>query len=87
MHAHQKQLETCMLNLLKNLTLGLTGQEIPIEEKEVEGVMVYTIKAPKEVMGILIGKSGKTIRAIRNVAKARAIIDQTRISIDLEEAV
>lgn len=76
-----------MLNLLKNLTQGLTGQEIPIEEKEIEGIMVYTIKAPKEVMGILIGKSGKTIRAIRNVAKARAIIDQTRISIDLEEAI
>lgn len=74
-----------MLNLLKHLTQSLTGQEIPVEEQESEGILVYTIKPPQEVMGILIGKGGKTIRAIRSVARARAIVDQTRVNIALEE--
>lgn len=74
-----------MLNLLNHLTQSLTGREIPVEESENEGTLVYTIKAPQEVMGLLIGKGGKTIRAIRSVARARAIVDQTRVNISLEE--
>lgn len=37
-------------------------------------------------MGIIIGKEGKTIRSLRNLAKAKAIRDNVRIQILLEES-
>lgn len=75
-----------MENLLKYLCEQITGNDtISIVVEESEGIITYTIHAPKEVMGLLIGKGGKTIRAIRSLCKARAIIDQTRISVQLSE--
>lgn len=75
-----------MDKLLRYLTEEITGnKDIEISQEDTEGVTNYTIKAPQSVMGMLIGKSGKTIRAIRSVCKARAIIDQTNINIRLEE--
>lgn len=77
-----------MKDLLTYLTHGITGNsDITIEESEdTEGIKTYLIKAPKEVMGLLIGKQGKTIQAIRTLCKTRAIVEGTRISVQLEEA-
>jgi predicted RNA-binding protein YlqC (UPF0109 family) len=36
-------------------------------------------------MGVVIGKEGKTIKSLRNLAKAKAIKDNIRIQIVLEE--
>jgi predicted RNA-binding protein YlqC (UPF0109 family) len=36
-------------------------------------------------MGVVIGKEGKNIKALRNIAKAKAIKDNVRIQIVLEE--
>lgn len=76
-----------MKQLLEYIAKNLTGnQDIEIDEKEEEnGIKVYVIKTPQEVMGLLIGKEGKTIRAIRALARARAIVDQQKIFINLEE--
>lgn len=75
-----------MIELLKYITTNITGNEnIQINREESEDAAFYTIHAPKEVMGLLIGKEGRTIRAIRTLAKARAIIDQEKILIRLEE--
>lgn len=76
-----------MKDLLTYLTQNTTGNDnIEIEETEQEGLKTYTIKAPKEIMGLLIGKEGRTIRAIRALAKARAIIEKARVNIQLVEA-
>ena len=37
-------------------------------------------------MGVVIGREGKTIRSLRNLAKAKAIKDNVRIQIVLEES-
>lgn len=78
-----------MQKLLEYLVSQITDQDkIKVTEASDEsGIISYTIFAPKEVMGLLIGKGGKTIRAIRSVARARAIIDQVKINIELSEAV
>lgn len=77
-----------MKKLLAYITENLTGsKDVEIEETEDQGVKIYTIKAPKEVMGMLIGKEGRTARAIRSLAKAKAIIDQVNVNIRIEEAV
>lgn len=46
----------------------------------------YIIKVAQEDMGIVIGKEGHTIRSLRNLARAKAIRDNVRIRIDLEES-
>lgn len=75
-----------MLKLLEYLVKKITGNnEVKITENEQEGTSVYTVSAPKEVMGLLIGKEGKTIRAIRSLARARAIIEQQKVFIAVQE--
>ena len=74
-----------MLNLLEYLTTEISGSKTRVESQESEGVILYTIFVPQEKMGLLIGKSGKTIRAIRSLARARAVVDQTRITVQLQE--
>lgn len=44
---------------------------------------LYTVGVSPEDTGIVIGKEGKVIRAIRAAARVRATCDQTRVSIQL----
>lgn len=75
-----------MLKLLEYLTREITdNKNIEVTETDTDGVKTYTVHAPKEVMGLLIGKEGKTIRAIRSLARARAIIDQEKVFVNIEE--
>lgn len=77
-----------MKKLLEFITTEITGnKDIKIEESEEGELQIFTIRAPQEVMGLLIGKEGKTIRAIRSLARARAIIDNLKMAVKLEEAV
>ena len=46
---------------------------------------VYKIKVANSDMGIIIGKEGRTIKSLRNLAKAKAIVDNQRISVILED--
>ena len=46
----------------------------------------FSISVAKEDMGIVIGKMGKTINAIRNVAKAKSIKDNTFVNIQITES-
>lgn len=76
-----------MLDLLKYLLKEITGSgDIVVNEEDSNGVQVYCIKAPQEVMGLIIGKGGRTIRAIRSLCRARAIKDQVNIAIQVEES-
>ncbi len=76
-----------MQELLEYLVKELTGsEEITVEQTEEESLNVYTITAPQSVMGLLIGREGKIIRAVRTLARARAIVDQVGITIKLQEA-
>lgn len=75
-----------MEQLLEFVTREITGnKEIKVEEQDSGDLKIYTIRAPKEVMGLLIGKQGRTVRAIRALARARAIVDQQSVAVRLEE--
>lgn len=45
----------------------------------------FLINVSKEDMGIVIGKMGKTINSIRNIAKAKSIKDNTFVNIQIKE--
>jgi hypothetical protein len=58
--------------------------EVGIEENQAsENSFVYLIKANQEDIGKIIGKQGKIIAAIRNVAKVLAIKENKQIRIEI----
>lgn len=77
-----------MKDFLEFLIKGICANPNEVEVKEVEdgGVFIYEVKVADEDMGVVIGRSGKTIRSLRNLAKAKAIKDNVRIQIMLEES-
>ncbi len=60
-------------------------EQVEVDETNENGIFVYTITAAKEDMGTLIGKEGRNIKSIRNMAKAKAIKDDIRISVNIKE--
>ena len=68
--------------LLKNI---LGGETFEVEEKETDGKSDYVLKIPKEEMGLVIGKGGKTIRMIRNLVRVRATLEKKAVGIFVEE--
>lgn len=61
-----------MQDLLSYLLKGITGKDIPVEEINEEGRVVYEIAPDEETIGLVIGKGGKTIKAIQEVLRVRA---------------
>ncbi len=77
-----------MKDLLAFLLKNILGQEnFVIEEKVDSGKADYNIKVPKDEMGLVIGKSGKTIRMIRNLLKVRATLEKKSVGVFVEEKV
>lgn len=60
-------------------------EEVSVEETQQDELFIFQIHVAQEDMGIVIGKEGKTIKSIRNMAKAKAIKDNIRIQVVLEE--
>ena len=45
----------------------------------------FEIKASPEIIGIIIGKEGKTVRAIRNLLRVKATLDKVAVSLSVTE--
>jgi len=56
------------------------------EETSVEGIMLVLDVAPED-MGLIIGKGGQTIKSIRRLLTVKAIADQVRVNLRLNEQV
>lgn len=77
-----------MNDLLSYILHHLVSQpdKVSIEERREEnGLSVYFIHADKSDMGKVIGKGGKIIRAIRSMAKVRAVKESREINVELLE--
>ncbi len=57
-----------------------------VEEKETEpGVVELTLTVDPEDMGLIIGKGGQMIKAIRRLLTVRAMAEQVRVNLALAE--
>lgn len=75
-----------MKDLLKFLITNITGvAEFEIEESENDSMIDFNVHAPKESMGLIIGKEGKTIKNIRKIMSIRATIEKKAIQINILE--
>ncbi len=68
--------------MLKNMIKG----PVEITEENQEGFIVYKVSVPQDQIGMVIGKGGKTINALKNILKIRAIKEDVRIDIQIQEA-
>lgn len=76
-----------MEELLSFLAKGITGEKnITVASEDQNGFTNFNIVAPKEAIGLLVGKAGKTIRAIRNILKVRAILEKKAVGVMVSEA-
>ena len=57
--------------------------EVVVEEETSEEGVTLIVKVADEDMGLIIGKAGATIKAIRKVLTIRAIADKVRVNIRL----
>lgn len=79
-----------MRELLEYIVKNLVSQpdQVQIEEQNNEGMINFSLRVASEDMGIVIGKSGQTIKAIRRLLVARAMAENQplRVNVNLEEA-
>ncbi|MFC1756298.1 KH domain-containing protein [Patescibacteria group bacterium] len=59
--------------------------DIKVNEVTQDGFTTFEIDINENDMGLAIGKSGRTIRSIRSLVKAKAIKDGVRVKVDLIE--
>ncbi len=58
-------------------------EDVVISESENTGIFTYAIKVNPEDMGRVIGKSGKVIKAIRQLGRIMAIKKGIKVNIDV----
>jgi hypothetical protein len=60
-------------------------EDVKVEESEDERGFVYTIHVNPEDMGKVIGKQGRVIQSIRQLAKVRAVKENVHAYITIAE--
>lgn len=74
-----------MKDLLTFILKGITGKKDFDVVEETEGDRThFLIKAPEDSVGIIIGKEGKTIKAIRSLLKVRATLEKKGVAVSVE---
>jgi len=71
-----------MKKLLDYLVKNSTGiKDFKIEEDKIDNETTFTVKAPKESLGLLIGKNGRTIKSIRRLLKVKATLENIKVNL------
>lgn len=74
-----------MEELLEYMLDNIIEGEYTITAEDQEGFIVYKITAPQDQIGRVIGKGGKTINALKNILKIRAVREEKKIDIQISE--
>lgn len=76
-----------MRDLLEYIVQNLVTkpERISIDEQNDGGAVNLTLTVDTGDMGIIIGKNGQTIRAIRKLLTVRAIAENVRVNLQLSE--
>lgn len=73
-----------LLNLIVT-NLVTKSDAVVIDEQKTEDGIVLNLTVDPADMGIIIGKGGQTIRAIRKLLTVRAIAENVRVNLQLTE--
>lgn len=75
-----------MKKLLEYIVEGILGnKDFTVKETVEDDFVSLSVKVPSNNIGIIIGKEGKIIKAIRNLVKVRATLERKGVSVSIEE--
>lgn len=76
-----------MKDLLNFIVTSLVTkpEAVKVDEQTVDGNVNFRLYVDPSDMGLIIGKSGQTIRAIRKLLTVRAIAENVRVNLQLED--
>lgn len=75
-----------MKDLLDYILKAILGDiKFDISESEDEGRIIFNIKTKPENVGLIIGKNGRTIKALRNILKVRATLEKKAVALNITE--
>lgn len=74
-----------MQNLLTYMLEAIIEGEFTVTADETDGFIVYKISAPQDQIGRIIGKNGKTINAMKNILKVKAVKENVKVDIQIDE--
>lgn len=75
-----------MRDLLDFMLKGILDKEkFDIGETEDAGRVIYTITTDPKNIGLIIGKGGHMINALRNVLKVRATLEKKAVALNVGE--
>ena len=75
-----------MKELLEFLIKNIAGDDFEIKEEELEGGRVnMNVTADPSIIGLIIGKMGKTVKALRKILSIRAVGEQKSVNIAVSE--
>lgn len=76
-----------MKDLLEYIVTNLVSkpEAVKIDEQQQNGEVNLNLTVDPSDMGLIIGKSGQTIRAIRKLLTVRAIAENIRVNLTLVE--
>lgn len=80
-----------MVDLIEYIVKGIVSNpdQVSVKEEkgegeENEGLTIYMISVSEEDKGVLIGKKGHTINAIRDIVKIKAIKENKKVYLKVE---
>ena len=78
-----------MKDLLEFIVTNLVTkpEAILIDEQSADGAVNLTLTVDPTDMGLIIGKGGQTIRSIRKLLTVRAIAENVRVNLQLNEPI
>ena len=75
-----------MKELLEFLIKNIAGEDFEIKEEELEGGRVnMNVTADPAIVGLIIGKMGKTVKALRKILSVKAVGEQKSVNIAVSE--
>jgi predicted RNA-binding protein YlqC (UPF0109 family) len=75
-----------MKELLEYMLRGILGdQEFSVDESTDSDKVTYSIKTNQENVGLIIGKGGRMIKALRNLLKVRATLEKKVVFLNISE--
>lgn len=73
-----------MKDLLSYIIKNITGTEsFEVSEQDQDGRISLTVVADPTIVGLIIGKEGKTIKNIRRILAVRATLDRKTVNISV----
>lgn len=77
-------MEELITYIVKNIVENPDEVKVVVTDGDTEGVKIFTITVKEDEKGKVIGKSGRTINAIRDIVKIRAMKDKIKAIVKIE---